>query len=124
MAKTTKELIAEIEELKAQIEQQEEPEAEAEETSEEETSEEETTEEPEAEAEETDNEELFKLRREFKSLKREMSSLTREVVKAKSQKAETVQALPEYMSSEVKKDKFGNYYAEWNYDVFTNSNLR
>jgi|TARA_R100000501_G_C2615920_1_gene109531 seryl-tRNA synthetase len=119
MAKTTKELIAEIEELKAQIEQQEEPEAEAEETSEEET-----TEEPEVEAEETDNEELFKLRREFKSLKREMSSLTREVVKAKSQKAETVQVLPEYMSSEVKKDKFGNYYAEWNYDVFRNSNLR
>jgi len=121
MAKTTKELIAEIEELKAQIEQQEEPEAEAEETSEEETSEEETSE---AEAEESDNEDMLNLQREIKSLKKEMTSLTKEVVKAKSQRAENVQTLPAHMSSDVKQDEFGNYYAEWNYDVFINSNLR
>ncbi len=121
MAKTTKELIAEIEELKAQIEQQEEPEAEPEAEAE---AEEPAEAEAEAEAEESDNEEMLNLRRELKSLKREMTSLTKEVVKAKSQKAETVQALPEHMSTDVKQDEFGNYYAEWNYDIFRNSNLR
>jgi len=120
MAKTTKELIAEIEELKAQIEQQEEPEAEPEA----EAPAEEAEPEAEEEAEETDNEEMLNLQREIKSLKKEMTSLTKEVVKAKSQRAENVQTLPAHMSSDVKQDEFGNYYAEWNYDVFINSNLR
>ena len=102
--------------MKAVIEQQEEPEAEAEEET--------TEEEPEAEAEESDNEEMLTLKQELKSLRSEMTSLTKEVVKAKSQRAENVQTLPAHMSSDVKQDEFGNYYAEWNYDVFRNSNLR
>jgi len=71
--------------------------------------------EPEAEAEEEDDaaeEKLVNMKSEISELKSHMLELTKEVIKSRAVTSENVNALPEWVSGELRNEQ-GNYWQEW-----------
>jgi len=113
---TVDELKAEIETLKASLKESEgeEPEKKEEEPAE-----------PEPEEKDDGASESALLKNEISLIKKEMKLLSKELTKAKSVNSENVAPkLKPWQASEVKKDSYGNYSAEWNYEYWRDSPLR